>query len=82
VSSANLDLVRSLRGLGTRRLELCRVGDDRVVGLFHQRATGKGSGLPVELHMALVYELEDGRVNRIRNLLDPAEALEAVGPRE
>jgi uncharacterized protein len=58
---------------------LIDAGDDRVVGLFHQRATGKGSGVPVELHMALVYELEDGRVIRFRNFLDPAEALEAAG---
>jgi ketosteroid isomerase-like protein len=53
--------------------------DDRVVGLFRQRATGKRSGVPVELHQALVYELERGRVIRIRNYIDPAEALKAVG---
>src|SRR5688572_17632001 len=35
---------------------LIDAGDDRVVGLFHQRATGKESGVPVELHQALVYE--------------------------
>src|SRR4029078_11282597 len=56
---------------------LIDAGDDRVVGLFHQIATGKGSGVPVELHMGLVYELEDGQVVRMRNYLDPKEALEA-----
>jgi ketosteroid isomerase-like protein len=63
-------------------IELERVidaGDDRVVGLFHQRATGKGSGVPVELHMGLLYELRDGRIIRMTNFLDPAEALEAAG---
>jgi ketosteroid isomerase-like protein len=66
-------------------IELERVmdaGNDRVVAVFHQRATGKGSGVPVELHMGLLYELQDGRVIRMRNFLDPAEALEAAGLRE
>ncbi len=57
-------------------------GDDRVVAMFHQHATGKGSGATVELHMALLYELENGRVIRMQNFLDPAEALEAAGLRE
>jgi ketosteroid isomerase-like protein len=57
-------------------------GDDRVVAMFHQHATGKASGATVELHMALLYELENGRVIRMRNFLDPAEALEAAGLRE
>src|SRR4051812_16308272 len=57
-------------------------GDDRVVAMFHQHATGKASGAPVELHMALLYELENGRVVRMQNFRDPAEALEAAGLRE
>jgi ketosteroid isomerase-like protein len=56
--------------------------DDRVVALFHQHATGKGSGATVEMHMALLYELANGRVIRMRNFIDPAEALEAAGLRE
>jgi ketosteroid isomerase-like protein len=65
------------------RLEqLIDAGDDRVVALLHQWATGKGSGVPVELQYALVYELEDGRVIRMRNYLSLQEALEAVGLRE
>jgi len=58
---------------------LIDVGDDRVVAMFHQRATGKASGAAVELHMALIYELENGRVTRMRNFLNPAHALEAAG---
>jgi ketosteroid isomerase-like protein len=53
--------------------------DDRVVALVHQRASGQGSGVPVEMHLAAVYDLKDGRVIRIRNYLDPADALEAAG---
>ena len=53
--------------------------DDRVVALAHQTGTGKGSGVPVELHYGLVFELKERRVIRIRLFLDPAEALEAAG---
>jgi ketosteroid isomerase-like protein len=56
--------------------------DDRVVAVAHQSAIGKASGVPVELHFGLVYELQDGRVIRIRAYLDPAEALEAAGLEE
>jgi ketosteroid isomerase-like protein len=58
---------------------LIDAGDDRVVALFRQTATGKGSGVPVELHFGQVQELKDSRVIRIRNYPDPAEALKAAG---
>jgi ketosteroid isomerase-like protein len=54
-------------------------GDDRVVAMYHQHATGRASGATVEMHMALLYEFENGQVIRMRNFLDPAEALEAAG---
>ena len=37
---------------------------------------------PVELKVGQVYELEDGRLVRVRNYLSHAEALEATGLRE
>jgi ketosteroid isomerase-like protein len=58
---------------------LVDAGDDRVVVLLHQTATGKESGVPVELHFGQVHDLEAGRVVRMRNYDDPAEALEAAG---
>src|SRR4051794_10938282 len=58
---------------------LIAAGDDRVVGLFLQTATGRASGVPVELHQGLLYELEGGQIVRIRNYLDRAKALEAAG---
>jgi ketosteroid isomerase-like protein len=65
------------------RLErLIDAGDDRVVGLTHQSATGKASGAPVELNLGTVAELTDGRVVRMKNYLTYAEALEAAGLRE
>jgi len=61
---------------------LIDAGDEQVVGLFHQTAAGSGSGAPVKLHFGLVYELDDGRVIRMQNYIDQAEALEAAGLRE
>jgi ketosteroid isomerase-like protein len=54
-------------------------GDDRVVFIYRQRATGKGSGIPVEMHGGMISELRDGRVIRTTNYFDSAEALEAAG---
>jgi ketosteroid isomerase-like protein len=54
-------------------------GEDRVVVLTRQSATGKESGVPVELSLGQVWELETGRVTRIRNYFGQAEALEAAG---
>lgn len=53
--------------------------DDRVVAIYRQRATGKGSGVPVEWHGGMVIELRDGRAIRTTNYAEPAEALEAAG---
>jgi ketosteroid isomerase-like protein len=58
---------------------LVDAGDDRVVALTHQSATGKGSGVPVELSIGQVLELEGGRLIRARSYRSHAEALEAAG---
>jgi ketosteroid isomerase-like protein len=52
---------------------------NRVVALTLQQATGKGSGVPVELRFGVVFEIEDGLIVRIRNFPDLTEALEAAG---
>jgi ketosteroid isomerase-like protein len=57
-------------------------GEDRVVALTHQTATGKESGVPVELNLGQVWEQEDGRWIRVTNYPSHAEALEAAGLRE
>jgi ketosteroid isomerase-like protein len=58
------------------------VGDDGVVGLLRQSAVGKASGATVELHGAVIYELDGRRVVRMRSFRDAAEAFEAVGVSE
>jgi uncharacterized protein len=52
---------------------------DSVVALLTQSATGKVSGAPVVQEYALIYDLADGQVVRIRGYVDRAEALEAAG---
>jgi ketosteroid isomerase-like protein len=54
-------------------------GDDRVVALLRQSATGKESGAPVEFNVGQVYELEDGRIARVTSYASHADALEAAG---
>jgi ketosteroid isomerase-like protein len=66
-------------GWSVRVEQLIDAGDDRVVALTLQSATGKGSGAPVELHLGQVQELKDGRLIRTRNYFTHAEALEAAG---
>lgn len=62
------------------RLErLVDAGAGRVVAIVHQSAVGKASGAPVEARTGLVFDLEDGRVIRMQNYLDPKQALEAAG---
>ena len=51
-----------------------------VVTLTHWRATGKGSGLVIDLHTADVVELSNGRIIQVTiGYADKAGALKAVG---
>ena len=53
--------------------------DGRVVSLVRQRGKGRGSGLAMEMESAQVATLRDGKVTRIDNYEDRAEALAAAG---
>jgi ketosteroid isomerase-like protein len=61
---------------------LIDAAEDRVVSLTVQTATGKESGVPVDMHIGQVVEVKDGRQVRITNYLTHAEALEAAGLEE
>jgi ketosteroid isomerase-like protein len=76
------DWTREFENWSLQVERLIDAGDDRVVALTHQTATGKESGAPVEVNIGVVWELEDGRIVRMRNYLTYAEALEAAGLRE
>jgi ketosteroid isomerase-like protein len=58
--------------------EYIDVGDDVVVAL-HQRAVGKASGAPVDIHIGQVWTLRNGKAVRWRIYKSKAEALSAVG---
>ena len=64
----------------SRSNESIDVGDGRVVVNTHQRAEGKASGVPVELHMGAIWTVEGDQVVRMENFFDPADALAAAGP--
>jgi hypothetical protein len=57
------------------------VGADRVVGFVRLNMSGRASGISLgsDIPSTNVYDLADGKIKRIRILLDRREALEAVG---
>ena len=56
---------------------LTDAGEDRVILIARIFGEGK-AGEPIELHIAHVWELRDGKLLRGTVYLDPHEALEAV----
>jgi ketosteroid isomerase-like protein len=61
---------------------LIEAGNNKVLGLFVQSGTGKGSGIRFDQPYAVLYDLQDGQVVRIQAYNDRNEALEAAGLRE
>ena len=62
--------------------EVLPVPDGRVISLITHRGTGRKSGVRMELRMAQIVTLRNGKVTRFDNYDNRAEALEAVGLRE
>jgi ketosteroid isomerase-like protein len=58
--------------------ELVDAGDS-VVMVLRQVGRGKGSGAPVEMTMAWLYTLRDGKIIRVGMFADREEALAASG---
>lgn len=52
---------------------------DLVVMVGRLEGRGKGSGVPVNASLGMVFDFRGGAISRIRGYLDRAEALEAVG---
>ena len=55
------------------------VDDERVLVLVRARATGLGSGAPIESRVAHEFTFRDGLLVRIKVYADRAEALQAAG---
>ena len=61
-------------------LEELSVGPDgRVLALFCEEGSGRGSGVPVHLHPASVWEVRDGKAVSYRGYLDRDEARRDAG---
>ena len=56
--------------------------ENRAFSAIRMRGTGKGSGVEIDQRGFWVYELRGGRLYRISEYSDRAEALEAAGPSE
>jgi ketosteroid isomerase-like protein len=52
---------------------------DRVLALVHVRAEGKASGVVLDVAVAYLHTLRDGRLARTDVFFDPREALDALG---
>ncbi len=65
--------------------DLCMVGGelrdlgDRVLWLGRTEGRGRGSGVPVDTPLAVIYDIRGGKVSRARAYLDHDEALQAAG---
>ncbi|TMK97603.1 MAG: nuclear transport factor 2 family protein [Actinobacteria bacterium] len=55
------------------------VNGDRALVWAHWSGHGAGSGVPIEMEMAQVFTVADGKIRRIEEYMDRAEALKAVG---
>jgi ketosteroid isomerase-like protein len=60
-------------------LEVRPVGEDRAVALFLMIVTGKGSGIELSRHDALVCTLRAAKITEMGYYNDQQQALQAVG---
>jgi ketosteroid isomerase-like protein len=61
--------------------ELLLAPDGRVVSLITHHGRGAGSGVPLDLEMAQVATVREGKIVRLDSYGDRSEALEAAGLR-
>jgi ketosteroid isomerase-like protein len=59
--------------------EVLAAPDGRVVSLFRQRGKGRESGLGLDMAMALIATVSDGKITRVDTYDDRSEALHAAG---
>jgi len=55
---------------------------DRVLNLGRMVGRGRGSGVPVDTPVGMIFHFRDGKCSRMRAFLDHAEALRAAGLNE
>jgi ketosteroid isomerase-like protein len=52
---------------------------EQVVALLHSQGRGRGSGVEIDRHVAMVWTVREGRAAALRFYVDQAEALKAAG---
>jgi ketosteroid isomerase-like protein len=62
--------------------ELRDLGEGRVLSTTDVIARGHGSGIPTTQHRAVIWEIRDGQIRRVKFFPDKQDALEAAGLRE
>ena len=55
---------------------------DFVIVAVRAHGSGRGSGVPIEISFFTVFEMRDGKVQRLWSYFDEEKALEAAGLRE
>jgi ketosteroid isomerase-like protein len=60
-------------------LEELRDAGENVVAIVRQRGRSKATGVPVDMHFAQVWVMQDGKQLRMQMYASPEEALEATG---
>jgi ketosteroid isomerase-like protein len=73
------DWLDTFEGITSVPEELLDVGDDRVIGVQHVTGRARQSGVEAELRYAVVHALHAGKISRVREYADRAQALAAVG---
>jgi ketosteroid isomerase-like protein len=61
---------------------LTPVGASRVLAFMRVTATGRSTGIPTATDTGNIYDVEGGRIRRIRIFVDRDEALKAAGPQD
>ena len=72
------DLEEAFAEIQAEQSEVRDLGE-RVIAIGHLRGRGKESGALTESALAWIVEFRSGKVIRVREYLDPEEALEAAG---
>jgi uncharacterized protein len=72
------EFLASWRSYSLEEERIVEVGD-RVLALVHVRAEGKASGVVLDVAVAYLHTLRDGKLARTEVFFDRREALEAVG---
>jgi ketosteroid isomerase-like protein len=75
IEDAGPDFHLDLRGVKA-------TGANQVLVFTHVASTGRASGVPLTMENAIIYDLIDRKIRRIRIFLDQSEALRAVGLEE